>query len=137
MYARAGAAPPVSVTFREHGVEPQRHLSVLRHADAADRTAGARDLHGGLDGRQRADALEHGMRAVAAGQFPDAFDALLAALGDHVGGAEFAAQIGAVGVPAHQDDPLGPEPLGGQHAAQSDRPVADHGHRVAGLRRPR
>ena len=36
------------------------------------------------------------MRAVTAGQFQDAFDALLAAGGDDVGRAELAAQIGAV-----------------------------------------
>ena len=63
-----------------------------------------------------ADALEDGVGAVAAGQLPHALDALLAALGDDVGGAELAAQVGAVRVPAHQDDPLGAEPLGGQHA---------------------
>ena len=90
-------------------------------------------LHGGLDRRLGADALEHGVGAVAAGQFQDAFDTFLAALGDDVGGAELAAQIGAVGVPAHQDDLLGAQPLRGQHAAQSDGAVADDGHGVAGL----
>ena len=72
------------------------------------------------------------MRAVAAGQFQHAFDALLAALGDDVGGAELAAQVGALLVPAHQDDLLGAEPLGRQHAAQSDGAVSDDGHGVAG-----
>ena len=72
------------------------------------------------------------MRAVAAGQFQDAFDALVAALGDDVGGAELAAQVGAVGVPAHQDDLLGAEPLRREHAAQSDGTVTDDGDRVAG-----
>ena len=36
------------------------------------------------------------MGTVAAGQLPDALDALLAALGDDVGGAELAAQVGAL-----------------------------------------
>ena len=55
-------------------------------------------------------------------------DALVAALGDHVGGAEFAAEVGAVRVPAHQDDPFGAEPLRGQDGGQPDRAVADDGH---------
>jgi hypothetical protein len=29
-------------------------------------------------------------------------------------------------VPAHEDDPLGAEPLRGQHRGQADRTVADH-----------
>ena len=74
-----------------------------------------------------ADGLEHGVGAVAAGELADLRDALLAALGDDVGGAELAAEVGAVLVPAHQDDPLGAEPLGGQHGEQPDRAVADHG----------
>ena len=83
----------------------------------------------GLDRRPQADALQHGVGAVAAGQLPDLRDALLAALGDDVGGAELATQVGAGLVPAHQDDLLGAEPLGRQHRAQPDRAVADHGHR--------
>ena len=42
------------------------------------------------------DALEHGVGAVAAGELADLRDALLAALGDDVGGAELAAEVGAV-----------------------------------------
>ncbi|HEX8859924.1 MAG TPA: hypothetical protein VGC06_12710 [Actinomycetes bacterium] len=37
---------------------------------------------------------------VAAGQLPDPLDALLAALGDHLGGAELTAQVGAPLEPA-------------------------------------
>ena len=55
----------------------------------------------------------------------------VAPLGDHVGGAELPAQVGAVLVVSHQHDPLGAEPPGGQHRAQPDRAVADHGHRRA------
>ncbi len=54
------------------------------------------DLYRGLDRRLGADALEHGVRAVATGQFQDAFDALLAARGDDIGRAELAAQVGAL-----------------------------------------
>ena len=71
------------------------------------------------------------MGAVAAGELADRVDALVAALGDDVGGAELAAEVGAVRVAAHQDDPLGAEPLGGQHGAQADGAVADHGDRGA------
>ena len=39
------------------------------------------------------------MGAVAAGELPDPFDALGAALGDHLGGTELAAQLGACLVP--------------------------------------
>ena len=69
------------------------------------------------------------MRTVAAGQFADLRHRLVAAFGHDVGGAEVAAQVGAVGVAAVEDDLLGAEPLGGQHRAQSDRAVADDGHR--------
>ena len=41
------------------------------------------------------------------------------------------AQIGTVGVAAHQDDLLCAESLCGQHRAQSDRAVSDDGDRVA------
>jgi hypothetical protein len=79
----------------------------------------------------RADALEHGVRAVATGELPRPFDALVAALGDDVGGAELAAEVGAVVVPAHQQDPLGAEPLRREHRGQPDRAVADDRHRRA------
>ena len=53
------------------------------------------------------------------------------AFGDDVGGTELAAEVGTGLVAAHQDDPLGAEPLGGQHRAQADGAVADHGDRRA------
>jgi hypothetical protein len=47
--------------------------------------------------------------AVTGGERADLGNALLAALGHHVGGAEFAAEVGACLVAAHQDDLLGAE----------------------------
>ena len=80
----------------QEGPEVGRHVRVLGGADPADRAAGADHGVRGLDRRPQADALQHGVRAVAAGQLPDLRDALLAALGHHVGGAELAAQVGAL-----------------------------------------
>ncbi len=57
--------------------------------------------------------------------------ALLAALGDDVGGTEFTAQIRTVGVPAHQNDLLGSEALRGEHTAEPDGAVTDDGDGVA------
>jgi hypothetical protein len=62
-------------------------------------------------------------------QVPDPLDALCAAFGHDVGGTELDAEVGAVGVPAHQDDPPGAEPLCREDGAQADRAVADDGHR--------
>src|SRR4051812_46422176 len=110
------------------GVEAQRHLAVLGGADPADRAAVAHDAEGYVDGLLGADAFQHGVGAVAAGQLPDLGDAFLAAFGDDVGGAELAAEFGAVGVPAGEDDAFGAESFGGEHGGQADRAVADHGH---------
>ena len=77
-----------------------------------------------------ADRLEHD-RAAAVGEVADLRDALLAALGDHVGGAELAAEVGARLVAAHQHDPLRAELLGRQHGQQADRAVADDGDGAA------
>ena len=43
MYARAGATPPLTVTFLEKVGRAPGIVVELRHADAADRAAGARD----------------------------------------------------------------------------------------------
>lgn len=67
------------------------------------------------------------MRTLTAGELHDLGDAFGAALGNHVGGAELLAQVGAIGVPAHQDDPLGAHLAGREHCRQSHRAVADHG----------
>jgi hypothetical protein len=74
------------------------------------------------------DALEHRVGAVATGELADLLDALLAACGDDVGGTPLATKVGAVGVPAHEDDLLGAQPAGGQHGGQPHGPVADDGH---------
>ena len=66
------------------------------------------------------------------GQLLDPRDALVAALGDDVGGAELAGELLAGLVAAHGDDPLGAELLGGEHAEQPDRAVADDGDGLAG-----
>ncbi len=107
--------------------------SVLRHPDPADRAAGPDDAEGLLVGGQVADALQDGVSAVAAGQLTDLLDAFGASFGDDVGGAELAAQIGAVLVPAHQNDLLGAEAFGRHDREQPDRAVADHRHRGPGV----
>ena len=57
--------------------------------------------------------------------------ALVAALGDDVGGAEVEGQLLPGLVPAHRDDPLGAELARGEDAQQADRAVADHGDGLA------
>ena len=61
-------------------------------------------------------------------------DALVAALGDDVGGAELEGQLLAGFVAAHRDDALGAELLGGEHAEEADGAVADDGHGLARAR---
>ena len=68
---------------------------------------------------------------MAIGQLPHPLDRLLPPLGDDRVGAQLAGEVGSVPVVAEDDDPLGAEPLGGDHAAESDGPVADHRHRLA------
>ena len=51
-----------------------------------------------------ADTFDRGMGRVTSGQLPNLLDAFVAAFGDHVGGSELLAEVGAVGVAAHQDD---------------------------------
>jgi len=67
------------------------------------------------------------MGAVAAGQVADLADAFVAALGDDVGGAELTTEVGARGMPSHEDDPLGSEPPGRQYGHKADGSVADDG----------
>ena len=62
-----------------------------------------------------------------------AADAVVAAFGDDVGGAELQRQLLPRLVPAHRDDPLGAQLPGGQHGEQADRAVTDHGDGLAGL----
>jgi hypothetical protein len=79
----------------------------------------------------RADALQHVVGA-APGELADAGDALLAALAHLVGGPEAPGDGQPVVVAPHDDDPLGPEPPGGQHGAEADGAVAHHDCRRAG-----
>ena len=97
----------------------------MRHADEADHRAGPGDAEGRLHRLARADALERRVDADAVGQLLDRLDGLVAALGDDVGRAELARERLAVGVAAQRDDPLGAEALGGEHAGEADRAVAD------------
>ena len=50
-----------------------------------------------------------------------------------LGGAELGGELLPGLVPAHRDHPLGAQLGGGEHAAQPDRAVADHGDGHAGL----
>ncbi|MGP7999076.1 MAG: hypothetical protein ACLPKI_17435 [Streptosporangiaceae bacterium] len=68
---------------------------------------------------------------LAAGELAHAFDAFFPAFGDDLGGAEVAAEAGAVLVAAHEDDLLGAEHPGGDHRGQAHRAVTDHGHGCA------
>ncbi len=104
----------------------------LRHADAADGAARPRDPHRGLKSFLETNALEHRVRALSPGQLAHPLDRLSAALGDDVGGAELAGQVGALLVAAEDDDALGAEAPGGDHAADADGAVADHGGGDAG-----
>ena len=64
-----------------------------------------------------ADAFEHRMRTVTAGELAHSLDALLATLRDHIGRTEIAAQIRAGLVAPHEDDPLSAEAPGCKHRA--------------------
>ena len=57
--------------------------------------AGADDPVGLLVGGHVADGLEHDVHALTVGELEHLGDALLAALGDDVGGAELATEVGA------------------------------------------
>ena len=69
------------------------------------------------------------MGAIAAGQLAHPLDAFVTPLGHHVGGPELTPQIGAILVPAHQNDPFSTKALGGQHRREADGTVADDRHR--------
>lgn len=64
--------------------------------------------------------FEDDVRAVTAGAVTSLLDTVIAALGDDIGGTEFAAEVGPFLVPAHHDDLLGAEPLGGKDHDQPD-----------------
>jgi hypothetical protein len=64
-------------------------------------------------------------------QVLDGGDAVVAPFLDDVGGAELAGQLLAGLVAAHDDDPLGAELAGGEHAEQADGAVPDDGDGLA------
>jgi hypothetical protein len=103
---------------------------VFGHADASDGAAGACDLECRVDRLFEADALKHGVRAETVCQFANALDGLLATLANDIGGSELLPERDPLGVVAKQDDPLGAEPLRGDHAAEVDGAVADDGDRL-------
>src|SRR5438034_6447548 len=81
-------------------------LDSVRHADVAHeaaRAGGTNRLHHRLLG---ADALQHGVSTNTVGQLLDAFNALIAALGDDVGRAELAGEFLPRLVTAHRDNPF-------------------------------
>src|SRR5271169_5608064 len=72
------------------------------------------------------------MDAEAAGELAHALDGLVATLADDVGRAEVLRQRDPVRVPAEDDDLLRAEALRGDHAAETDRAVADDRDILAG-----
>jgi hypothetical protein len=101
----------------------------VRDSDAADGAPVAGNLDRGGGRGLGADAFEHRVGSVAAGQFAHALECLITVFGDDVGGAELTGEVGAGGVVAQDDDLGGAQPLGGDHTAQSDGAVADDGDR--------
>ena len=131
MYARTGAGPPPTVRFAKNDRLRCGHRLVLGKADAADRTARARDADGREYRLLEADGLEHGVDAEAVGELAHALDRLVAALADDVGRAELSRQRYPGRVAAKDDDLLGAEAPGGDHAAQADGAVTDDGDRLS------
>ena len=72
------------------------------------------------------------MGAEAFGKRAHPLDRCLAALTDDVGGAERFRQGNPVRVTIQENDLLGAETPGGNHAAQANRTAADHRHGLAG-----
>src|SRR5581483_3416708 len=103
---------------------------VLGHADTTDRAAGSGDRERRLDGLLQPDTLEHRMRAVL-GELADALDCFLSAFAHDVRRAELLPEGEASRVVAEEDDPLGAQPLRGDHAAKADGAVADDGDGLA------
>src|SRR6202034_3099511 len=104
-------------------------LVVLGGTDPADDATVTHHGKRRVDRILQTGALQHGVGAIAPGQLAHLLHTLLAALGDHVRRTELAAKIGARLVPAHENDPLGPEPFGSQHRRQAHSSVTDHGDR--------
>jgi len=79
-----------------------------------------------------ADGFDDDLGAVAAGKVADLLDAVVAAFGDDMGGSEFTAEVGAGGMPSHEDDLLGSELPCGQDGQEADGAVTDDGDRGSG-----
>ena len=103
----------------------------LRDAPAADHASGAHDAVGLLVGGQVPDGLHDDVAAQAVREVEDPLHALGAALGDDVGRAPLAPQVGPGLVTAHEDDALGAHLACGEHGGQPDRAVADDRHGLA------
>src|SRR3712207_5675496 len=116
--------------MREEELLP-RDLHVVEHADEPDVTAGPRGADGLHHRLLRAYRLDDRVRAEPAGHVLDPCRALLAALAHDVGRAELPGELLAGLVPAHRDNPLRAELLGGEHREQADGAVADDRHRLA------
>src|SRR5829696_7955975 len=120
----------VQVHMREEELLP-RDLHIVEHADEPDVTAGPRAADGLHHRLLRADGLHDRVRAEPAGELLDPCRALLAALGHDLTRAELPGEPLAGLVPAHRDDPLRAELLGGEHREQADGTVANDRHRLA------
>src|SRR5207237_10825822 len=96
--------------------------------DPAYRVTGTGDVESVEHGLFAANRFEDGINAVAASQVAHALDSLFTALADDVGCAKCFGQGDASRVATQDDNLLGAEPLSGDDAAESDRPVAAHGH---------
>ena len=132
MYARAGATPPRRATLRSN-IWP---MSTPALPPCGTPTYPTAPPSRAIEIAVRIDSSVPTASSTACAPTPPvssrtASTAVLAALRDHVGGAELPGDGGADLVPAQRDDPVRAEPAGGQHPAQADRAVADHGDRRA------
>ncbi len=130
MYARTGAGPAahgdVVVERRTRG----GHCLVLGDTDPADCATRAGDAERREHRLCEADALEDGVDVEAVGEFAQALDRLLASLAHDVRRAELSRQRDPVGMAVEDDDLLGTEAPGSDHAAQADGAVTNNGHRL-------
>src|SRR4051794_36639873 len=78
MYARTGALPPSTPTFRKN-ICCTRQVHAVRHADVTDHRAGPRNRERCLHRLAGADALERRVDADADGHLLHALDSLVAA----------------------------------------------------------
>ena len=112
--------------------DARRSRFVFWDSNPADGAAGTGDLESGHHRLLEADALQHRVDAEAVCELAHALDRGVTAFGDDVRGAELPAERGPLRVAAEQDDLLGAQPRGGDHAAEADGAVADHRGGLAG-----